>query len=230
MEALKKSDPVEVWIEEFVESVQPEFDGKSQKERTTAALQAYYAAQGNEEAPLMAPKNANIKPRIHIIKTVAGEGRPGSVALTGHGNVKEEITMKEDLNIKRAYAITKLALHEDIDDVLIKAYVEHSYDPAVTFPSSIQIISDSFEDFKKSVTLTESNTVKVGDDGSVKCVEKFGACKVGDVYKGTWKQAAFSHQLRLDIDRALPGATRHPDIFLDKNTGKVSISKQFELQ
>jgi hypothetical protein len=48
-EVLKKSDPAGKWISDFVHSKDPEFAGKSKKERMKQALGAYYAKQRNEE-------------------------------------------------------------------------------------------------------------------------------------------------------------------------------------
>lgn len=48
-EILKKTDPIEVWIRDFIDSDNSRFSGKSKKERIKMALGAYYAAQRNEE-------------------------------------------------------------------------------------------------------------------------------------------------------------------------------------
>ena len=47
-EILKKSDPVEDWIRDFIDSDDARFAGKTKKERINMALGAYYAAQRNE--------------------------------------------------------------------------------------------------------------------------------------------------------------------------------------
>lgn len=47
-EVLKKTDPIEVWIRDFIDSDNSRFSGKSKKERIKMALGAYYAAQRNE--------------------------------------------------------------------------------------------------------------------------------------------------------------------------------------
>jgi len=150
MELPSKSDPIEAWIKVFVDSSDVMFDDKSQKERTIMALEAYYAAQRNEEAPIMAPKNAELKPRLNIIKTVTGgAGRKGSVSLMGTGNVKEEVVIKEDLGIKRAISIVKLSLPQDTDLTLIESFVEATYNINEPFPSSIQTIKETFNKFNK---------------------------------------------------------------------------------
>lgn len=231
LETLNKSDSVEVWIDAFVNSTDPEFDGESEKERTKRALTAYYAAQQTEEAPLMVPKNTVVKPRINIIKVVSiGGGRSGSVSLMGNGNVQEETTMKQNLDIKRAHAITKLALHKD--NSLIESFVEHTYNNSTKeFPSSIQIISDAFEAYERSVGILESiHNLKIGDKSTVEYIGGPGIFKSGETFEGIWKQAAFPHQLRLDLDATLPRGAAHPPIFYDKNTGKISITKNFKLQ
>jgi hypothetical protein len=51
-EVLKASDPVGKWIDDFVNSDNSKFDGKSKEERRKMALGAYYAAQKNEEVEL----------------------------------------------------------------------------------------------------------------------------------------------------------------------------------
>lgn len=48
VEKLDASSPVEDWIDDFVNSTNPKFDGKSKKERINMALGAYYAAQKGE--------------------------------------------------------------------------------------------------------------------------------------------------------------------------------------
>jgi hypothetical protein len=48
-EKLSKSQPASEWIDDFVKSEHPMFDGKSKEERIKMALGAYYAAQQNEE-------------------------------------------------------------------------------------------------------------------------------------------------------------------------------------
>lgn len=44
-EVLKKSDPADKWISDFVNSKDSKFNGKTKKERINAALAAYYAKQ-----------------------------------------------------------------------------------------------------------------------------------------------------------------------------------------
>jgi len=44
-EVLKKSDPADKWISDFVNSKDSKFSGKTKKERINAALAAYYAKQ-----------------------------------------------------------------------------------------------------------------------------------------------------------------------------------------
>jgi len=51
-EVLKKSDPIEVWIRDFIDSDDIRFAGKTKEERIQMALGAYYAAQKNESADL----------------------------------------------------------------------------------------------------------------------------------------------------------------------------------
>jgi hypothetical protein len=52
VEVLKKSDPVEVWIRDFIDSDDIRFAGKTKEERIKMALGAYYAAQRNESVDL----------------------------------------------------------------------------------------------------------------------------------------------------------------------------------
>lgn len=77
-------------------------------------------------------------------------------------------------------------------------------------------------------TISSSTDISVGDTATAKCVKTFGACQLGKEYTGTWKQAAFSHQLRLDLD-GLPSLTVHPSIFFNKTTKKIEIDPRFEL-
>jgi hypothetical protein len=49
-EVLKKSDPIEKWISDFVHSTNPKFAGKSNAERIEMAKGAYYGSQKNEDA------------------------------------------------------------------------------------------------------------------------------------------------------------------------------------
>lgn len=44
-EVLSKSDPVEKWIRDFIDSDAPQFEGKTRQERIKMALGAYYAKQ-----------------------------------------------------------------------------------------------------------------------------------------------------------------------------------------
>lgn len=44
-EVLSKSDPIETWIKDFIESDNPNFKGKSKEKRIEMAKAAYYAAQ-----------------------------------------------------------------------------------------------------------------------------------------------------------------------------------------
>lgn len=75
----------------------------------------------------------------------------------------------------------------------------------------------------------ETHDISIGDSGKVKCIKFWGACQVGKIYTGKWKQAAFSHQLRLELGN-LPLATIHPSIFFDKNTKQINITKNFSYE
>ena len=48
-ETLSKTDDASVWIDDFVNSGDPRFEGKSKEKRKEMALAAYYAAQKNED-------------------------------------------------------------------------------------------------------------------------------------------------------------------------------------
>ena len=64
-EILKKSDPVEDWISDFIDSDDARFAGKSKKERINMALGAYYAAQRNESIVGISDDNEiNEEPKI----------------------------------------------------------------------------------------------------------------------------------------------------------------------
>lgn len=88
-------------------------------------------------------------------------------------------------------------------------------------------IKESFNGYLHSIS-EEKQEIFKDSPGQVKCVQRWGACTVGKIYKGTWKQAAFPDQLRLDLDN-LPGATLHPTIFYNKGSRRVDIPKQFQL-
>ena len=153
MELPSKSDNIETWIKVFSDSTDSIFNNMSLDDRISKAIEAYYDAQRNEEVPLMVPKNANIKPRLNIIKIVGDDIRPGSVSLMGNNDVKEEtLPIKENLNIKRVKAIIQLALPENTKDELIESYINYAYDETKPFSSSIQDITDSFNQFTKSLS------------------------------------------------------------------------------
>jgi len=127
----------------------------------------------------------------------------------------------ESLAEKRAVKILELATKQSDGDLLRFFYES---DNSVIGQSTLKI-RDLYESFV--FQLTEA-AITIGSKAKVKCIQRWGACKVGEVYDGVWKQAAFAHQLRLDLWN-LPSATSHPSIFFDKNTKQVSIPKQFEL-
>lgn len=135
-----------------------------------------------------------------------------------HGAQKKEDTIQE----KRDLRIVSLATN-DADENILRFFLE-SNDDIVS--KSVLKIKDLYEAF--IFDLIEA-AITVGEKGTVKCVKQFGACKIGDTYTGVWRQAAWQHQLRLDLDRVLPRATAHPMIFFDKNTNQLTIPKQFEL-
>ena len=83
----------------------------------------------------------------------------------------------------------------------------------------------SFKKFYESFT---SFQTKEGAISKIQCVARWGACDIGKVYTGVWKQAARSHQLRFEI-QGLPGATAHPIIFFDKERGTLDMPKQFKI-
>lgn len=47
-EKLKPSDDIKTWIDDFIKSDDPQFDGKSKEERIKMAIGAYYGSQKNE--------------------------------------------------------------------------------------------------------------------------------------------------------------------------------------
>jgi hypothetical protein len=59
-EVLKKSDPIEKWISDFVHSTNPKFAGKSKAERMDMAKGAYYGAQKNEGAAVSQNSTAEV--------------------------------------------------------------------------------------------------------------------------------------------------------------------------
>lgn len=129
---------------------------------------------------------------------------------------------EESIHDRRDQRIVELAT-KSADNNLIKFFLESNPGVAV---KTVLDIQDSFEDFV--FDLVEA-AITIGSNGSVKCVQRWGACKVGDVFVGIWKPASRPNQLKLDLGAALPGATSHPNIFFDKNTGKLDIQKHFEL-
>jgi hypothetical protein len=56
-EVLKATDPMQKWIEDFMDSRAPQFAGKSKQERIKMAQGAYYAAQKKEESELLSFKD-----------------------------------------------------------------------------------------------------------------------------------------------------------------------------
>lgn len=129
--------------------------------------------------------------------------------------------VEESVAHKRTQRIVELAT-KSTDENIVKFFVDTN--PDVTSQSALKI-KDLYEDFV--FDLTEA-TVTIGSEGHVKCIKFWGACTIGKVYSGTWKQAAWSHQLRLDLV-GLPGATQHPTIFFDKNKQQADIPKQWQL-
>jgi hypothetical protein len=59
-EVLKKSDPIDKWISDFVHSTNPKFAGKSKAERIDMAKGAYYGAQKNEAAAVSQNSTAEV--------------------------------------------------------------------------------------------------------------------------------------------------------------------------
>lgn len=127
----------------------------------------------------------------------------------------------ESLSEKRAIRILELATNET-DRELLRLFYEE--DETILSKSTLQI-RDLYESFV--FNLLEA-AIGIGAKAQVKCIQQWGACRVGEIFDGVWKQAAWPHQLRLDLWN-LPRATSHPTIFFDKNTKQVSIPKQFEL-
>jgi hypothetical protein len=141
------------------------------------------------------------------------------MALGAHYAAQNKNESVSDLRDNRIIELTVGAQHPGV--------VRHFIDLNEGIASkSMLTIKDAWEQFDS--TLVESEGITPGSEGKVKCIARLGACRVGDTFKGTWKQAAFKHQLRLDLD-GLPGATQHPTIFFDKNTKKLDIPKSFEL-
>ena len=92
-EVLKKSDPAPKWIEDFVDSDDPKFKGKTKAERTKMALGAYYGAQRNESAELDEAKkligtydNDDHTAKVYHLSGVHDEGDPYHVKLFKGGN------------------------------------------------------------------------------------------------------------------------------------------------
>lgn len=131
------------------------------------------------------------------------------------------VDLEESISDKRAIKILELSTKSKNRN-LLKFFYES--DKSIISKSTL-VIRDSYEKFL--FELTEA-TIAIGAKGKVKCIQRFGACRVGDVYDGVWKQAARPEQLKLELTN-LPGATSHPTIFFDKNTKQVNIQKQFEL-
>lgn len=127
-----------------------------------------------------------------------------------------------DLSLRRDSKIVRIVT-ESNDEPLIRFFVESIEGVA---SRSMLDIKDLWETFVHD--LTEA-AVTLGSVGQVKCIKPWGACTVGKVYKGVWRQAARSSQLRLDLDLSLPGATSAPSIFFDKTNKQVSVPKQFQL-
>ena len=152
LETLRKSDPIELWVEKIVNSSDSQFNDMCKEERIEKALDLYYESQRTEEAPIMAPKNVDIRPRLTIVRSVDSEARRGSVSLMGNGNVLEKKTKDKDILKKdRAVAITKLSLPKTTDESIIESYVEYMIAKTQHFPSSIQVVIDTFEEFNKEL-------------------------------------------------------------------------------
>jgi hypothetical protein len=127
----------------------------------------------------------------------------------------------ESVSEKRAVKILELSTGDKHKEFL-KFFYES--DNTILQKSTLEI-NDLYESFM--FNLVEA-AITIGSAGKAKCVKQFGACVVGKTYTGIWKQAAFKHQLRLDLSD-LPGATQHPSIFFDKNTKQILTPKQFEV-
>ena len=128
----------------------------------------------------------------------------------------------ESLQEKRDFRIVSL-ITKEADTGVIKFFLESLIDLQ---SKTVLEINDSFDEFK--FELYESS-FSPGSESSVKCVKPWGACKVGNVYKGIWKPAARPNQLTLDLNHSLPGATAHPTIFYNKSNKQLDLPKQFEL-
>jgi len=128
---------------------------------------------------------------------------------------------EETILCKRDRRIVELATKSS-DEHIVRFFAETYLDIG---SNPVLKIKDLYEDFV--FDLTEA-AVTIGSEGHVKCIKFWGACDIGKVYSGVWKQAAWGHQLRLDLV-GLPGATQHPTIFFDKKTQQADIPKQWQL-
>lgn len=128
----------------------------------------------------------------------------------------------ESIHEKRETKIFSLALAEDNEDI-VKLFVEMSEYDSENF--NILDLREDYKTFKYN--LFESN-ISIGSKASVECIKPWGPCKVGDKFSGIWKQAAWPHQLRLDL-QDLPRGAIHPIIFYNKKNNKPEVQSNFKL-
>jgi hypothetical protein len=107
-EVLKKSQPASEWIQDFVNSSNPKFKGKSKGERINMALGAYYAAQRNE-----AVKEGVEEPRAQGEKNF--KAAHTIVKMTDPNLAKQSGTEAMDQKAKPATPLGKGAPKLDLD-------------------------------------------------------------------------------------------------------------------
>jgi len=84
------------------------------------------------------------------------------------------------------------------------------------------------EDLEENVD-NKFDTPELGLPGKIKCVIKWGACEVGEIYSGIWKSGGFKGTLMLKDINDLPNMTAHPIISYDQSKKELRIPKNFKL-
>ena len=133
-------------------------------------------------------------------------------AYYGSKKKNESVSDKRDLKIMTLMV-------ESTEENLVRYFIESN--------GMENSILEATEKFKLFIENLLNEEISLGSLGEVECIMRWGACKVGKKYSGSWKKS--NTGLRLDLDAALPNATAHPNIFYNVTTKKLDIPKQFKL-
>jgi len=156
-EVLKKSQPASEWIQDFVNSSNPKFKGKSKGERINMALGAYYAAQRNE-----AVKEGVEEPRAQGEKNF--KAAHTIVKMTDPNLAKQSGTEAMDQKAKPATPLGKGAPKLDLDgekyndkDVTsIKSSAKRAVAPKGNGPAKLTF-ADGDEAYTKTISAIKAS-------------------------------------------------------------------------